>query len=81
MRRALPSCEARGRTTGRLVAHAMSSSNGAGAYHSEDDYVDGSDTYFDDDDYFFRDGLLAYETRISQLGEVLLHRPQLQGQI
>jgi hypothetical protein len=49
----------------------MSSSNGAGEYYSEGDYAEGSDTFFDDDDYFFRDGLLAYETRLSQLGEVL----------
>lgn len=32
--------------------------------------MEGSDDYFDDDDYFHREALSAYETKLSQLGEV-----------
>ena len=55
-----------GRSAGRQLARARSSSNGIGGHSSEE-----SQAYFDDDDYFFRDGLLADTCTPDGLGEVL----------
>lgn len=56
-----------GKSAGRQLAKARSSSNGIGGYSSEE-----SQAYYDDDDYFFRDGLLADGSTSDGLGKVLL---------
>lgn len=69
----LGGCGDRRRHAGSHATHAMSSnSNGRGGYYREEEFAEGLDSYFDDDDYFFREGLLAYETRLDPLGEVCL---------
>jgi hypothetical protein len=55
-----------GKSPSRQLATARSSSNGVGGYSSGESHV-----YFDDDDYFFRDGLLADGTILEQGAEVV----------